>query len=86
MSDGSATIAKWTRKQEKVEADDKKAIQGMKDAIKNAMKDPQTHLNLIKERQKAKDGTGSPIKTRSCWGDDGEEFTGIYEDRPWERD
>ena len=85
MSDGSATIAKWTRKQEKVEDNDKKAVQGMKDAIVAAMKDPQTHLNIIKERQRAKDG-GATIQSRSCWGDDGEEFTGIYEERPWERD
>jgi hypothetical protein len=85
MSDGSATIAKWTRKQEKAEDNDKKAHQSMKQAIIDAMKDPQTHLNLIKERQRAKDGGGS-IAPRSCWGDDGEEFTGIYEERPWERD
>ena len=85
MSSGDATIAKWTRKHEKAEENDKKAREGMKEAIKSAMKDPQTHLNFIKERQKAKDG-GEAIKSRSCWGDDGEEFTGIYEDRPWERD
>lgn len=87
MSDGqgSATIAKWTRKHEKVEVDEKKAREGMKNAISAAMKDPQTHLNIIKERQRAKDGGGS-IKNRSCWGDDGENFTGIDDERPWERD
>jgi hypothetical protein len=86
MSDGSATIAKWTRKHEKVEEDDKKATQGMKDAIKGAMRDAGTHKNISKELLRARQGESGPIKTRSCWGDDGEEFTGIYEDRPWERD
>jgi hypothetical protein len=85
MSDGSATIAKWTRKLEKIEEEDKKAIKGMKEAIKSAMKEAGTHKNISKELLRARQGE-EPIKTRSCWGDDGEEFTGIYEDRPWERD
>ncbi len=85
MSDGSATIAKWTRKQEKVEDNDKKAHKNMKDAIKGAMRDAGTHKNISQELLRARQGT-DPIKSRSCWGDDGEEFTGIYEDRPWERD
>ena len=85
MSDGSATIAKWTRKQEKAEANDKSAHADMKSAIKGAMRDADTHKNISKELLRARQGT-DPIKTRTCWGDDGEEFTGIYEDRPWERD
>lgn len=85
MPDGDATIARWTRKHEKVEDNAKKAKEGMKNAIKDAMMDPQTHVNIIKERQKAKEG-GSEIKVRAAWGDDGDEFTGIHEDRPWERD
>lgn len=85
MSDGSATIAKWTRKREKVEDDDKKAVEGMKDAIRGAMHDSETHKNISKELLRARQGS-DPLKDRTCWGDDGEEFTGIYEDRPWERD
>ncbi len=85
MASDDATLQKWTRKHEKNEDEAKKAEQGMKDAIASAMKDPQTHLNIIKERQIAREG-GSPIKDRACWGDDGEEFTGIYEERPWERE
>ena len=85
MSDGSATIAKWTRKHEKTEENDKKATKGMKAAIKEAMADQGTHKNISKELLRARQG-GEPLKARSCWGDDGEEFTGIYEERPWERE
>jgi hypothetical protein len=85
MPDGDAIIAKWTRKREKVEEDDKKATEGMRNAIKSAMHDAGTHQNISRELLRARQG-GEPLKTRSCWGDDGEEFTGIYEDRPWERD
>lgn len=85
MSDGSAIIAKWTRKHEKTEEDDKKAHKDMRAAIKGAMQEAGTHKNISKELLRARQGT-DPIKDRSAWGDDGEEFTGIYEDRPWERD
>ncbi len=83
--DGNATIAKWTRKWEKTEDDDKKATAGMKEALAAAMRDAGTHKNISKELLQARQG-GEPIKARSCWGDDGEEFTGIYEERPWERE
>ena len=85
MSSEDATMAKWARKHEKVEEDEAKARKGMKAAIVNAMKDPQTHLNIIKERQRAKEG-GTPLKARAAWGDDGDKFTGINQERPWERD
>jgi hypothetical protein len=85
MSDGNATIAKWTRKHEKTEEEDKSAHKDMKNAIKGAMRDAETHKNISKELLRARQGT-DPIKERTCWGDDGDEFTGIYEDRPWERD
>jgi hypothetical protein len=83
--DGNATIAKWTRKWEKTEDDDKNAISGMKEALAKAMRDAGTHKNISQELLNARQG-GEPIKDRSCWGDDGEEFTGIYEERLWERE
>jgi hypothetical protein len=86
MSDGSATINKWQRKQEKAEDSDKKAREKMKAAISGAMKDPTTHKNLSRELLEARQGGGSPMKNREGYGDDGEIFTGIHEDRPWERD
>jgi len=85
MSEGNTTIAKWARKQERAEENDKRAVKGMKDAIKGAMQDSETHSNIARELLRARQG-GEPLKNRSCWGDDGEEFTGFYEDRPWERD
>jgi hypothetical protein len=86
MSDGQATINKWQRKQEKAEDADKRAKEKMKGAISDAMKDPSTHKNLSQELLRARQGGGSPVKNREGYGDDGEVFTGINEDRPWERD
>lgn len=86
MSDGQATINKWQRKQERAEDADKKAKEKMKSAISGAMKDPSTHKNLSQELLRARQGGGGPVKNREGYGDDGEVFTGINEDRPWERD
>jgi len=85
--DGSATIKKYQRRQEKIEDADKAAKQNMKAVISKAMKDEGTHKNIARELLKARQGGGNSIKNRSCWGDDGDdEFTGIHEERPWERD
>lgn len=88
MSDaqGSATVAKWTRKVEKMEDDDKSAREKMKAAIAGAMRDPETHKNLSRELLTARQGGGIPMKHREAYGDDGETFTGYSEDRPWERE
>ena len=88
MSDGqgTATMNKWTRKHEKMENDDKTGREKMKEAIAEAMRDPDTHKNLSRELLNARQGGGDPMKHRAVWGDDGEVFTGIHEDRPWERE
>ena len=88
MSDaqGSATVSKWTRKVEKMEDDDKSGREKMKAAIAEAMRDPETHKNLSRELLTARQGGGVPMKPRAAYGDDGEVFTGISEDRPWERE
>jgi len=85
--DGSATIRKYRRKVEKLEDDDKSANENMKSVIAKAMKDEGTHKNIAKELLRARQGGGESMKNRSAWGDDGDdEFTGINEPRPWERD
>jgi len=86
MSDGQATLNKWQRKQERAEDGDKSAREKMKKAISGAMKDPVTHKNLSQELLRARQGGGGAVKNREGYGDDGEVFTGINEDRPWERD
>ncbi|MCW4026214.1 MAG: hypothetical protein NWE76_01860 [Candidatus Bathyarchaeota archaeon] len=88
MSDGqgSATVQKWSRKREQDEHNDKTAREKMKSAISGAMKDPQTHRNLSQELLRARQGGGAQVQHREGYGDDGEIFTGIFEDRPWERD
>ncbi len=63
---------------------DKAASEGMKDAIKEAMKDGSTHKNIATELLDARRG-GSAIKHRENFGDDGEIITGYINDRPWDR-
>ncbi len=82
--DGSATMAKWGRKMERIEDEDRKAKQGMKKAIAEAMRNETTHRNITNELVEARKGPAS--KHREGFGDDGEIITGINEDRPWERD
>ena len=84
--DGSATIAKWTRKQEKAEEGDRRAKAGMKDAVKKAMKDGATHKNIARELLDARQGDRKPHNRYGYGDDDGEVITGYGEDRPWERD
>ncbi len=84
-SDGRATIAKWTRKQERMEKEDKNASRDMKATIKEAMKDEETHRNIARELLNARRGGGGP-KHHDGYGDDEEIITGYHEDRPWERD
>lgn len=84
-SDGRATIAKWTRKQERAEDDDRKAHSGMKEAIKDAMRGEDTHRNIARELLNARRG-GATIKNREGYGDDDEVITGWNEERPWERE
>jgi len=86
MADGQATINKWQRKIDKAEDADKKARDNMKKALSGAMKDPTTHRNLANELLRARQGGNAPLKQRESFGDDGEIFTGFYEDRPWDRD
>jgi hypothetical protein len=64
---------------------DMAAIGGMKEAIKEAMKDSGTHKNIANELLTARRG-GSAIKNRESFGDDGEVITGNPEDSPWLRD
>lgn len=83
--DGSATIAKWTRKQERAEEGDRKAKEGMRNAVKRAMQDGGTHKNIARELLDARQGGGKP-HNKEGYGDDGEIITGFGDDRPWERD
>ena len=84
---GEATIRKYQRKLERLEENDKSANENMKSVIAKAMRDEGTHKNIARELLKARQGGSGSMKTRSAWGDDGdEEFTGIHEERPWERD
>lgn len=64
---------------------DKAASDGMKDAIKTAMQDGDTHRNISQELLDARRG-GSSIKNRESFGDDGEVITGYPGDSPWVRD
>ena len=83
--DGSATIAKWQRKLDKLEEGDRKAKKGMKEAIKEAMEDGATHKNIARELLNARQG-GKPAHNREGYGDDGEVITGYGDDRPWDRE
>ncbi len=83
--DGSAIIAKWTRKQERAEEGDRKAQEGMKDAVKKAMQDATTHWNIANELLDARQGDRKP-HNKYGYGDDGEIITGYSDDRPWDRD
>ena len=58
--DGSAVIAKWTRKQERAEEGDRKAQEGMKNAVKKAMEDGATHKNIARELLDARQGDRKP--------------------------
>jgi hypothetical protein len=82
--DGSATMAKWGRKMERREDEDRKATEGMKKAISSAMKDPDTKRNLTHQLIEARKGPSAVH--REGFGDDGEVITGNPEDCPWERD
>jgi len=82
--DGSATINKWTRKMERREDEDRKAKQGMKKAISEAMKDTGTKRNITIQLTEARKGPAAV--QREGFGDDGEVITGNPEDCPWERD
>ncbi len=82
--DGSATMAKWGRKMERREEEDRKAKQDMKKVIAKAMRDKDTHRNITNQLVEARKGPAAIH--REGFGDDGEVITGIDEDRPWERD
>jgi hypothetical protein len=77
-------MAKWGRKMERIEDEDRKAKRDMKKVIAAAMRDKDTHRNITNELVEARKGPKSV--TREGYGDDGEIITGIDEDRPWERD
>ncbi len=64
---------------------DEEAVDGMKDAIKSAMRDDDTHRNISQELLDARRGDNS-IKHRESFGDDGEIITGYHDERPWDRD
>lgn len=82
--DGSATMAKWGRKMERREEEDRKAKAGMKKAITEAMKDDRTKHNITSQLVEARKGPAAVH--REGFGDDGEVITGNPEDCPWERD
>ena len=90
--DGSATIAKWQRKMDRAEEGDRKAKTGMKEAIKEAMEDVDTHRNIARELTEARQG-GRKAHTQmdkdsysEGYGNDGEIITGYGDDRPWDRE
>ncbi len=83
-NDGQATMAKWGRKMERREEEDRKATQDMKKAISSAMKDTQTKRNITNQLVEARKGPAAV--NREGFGDDGEIITGNPEDCPWERD
>ena len=82
--DGSATMAKWGRKMERREEDDRKATQDMKKVISAAMKDNQTKRNITIQLAEARKGPAAV--QREGFGDDDEIITGEPEDSPWTRD
>lgn len=82
--DGSATMAKWGRKMERREEEDRKAHREMKKAIAGAMKDDKTKRNITNQFIEARKGPAAV--QREGYGDDGEIITGKPEDSPWERD
>jgi hypothetical protein len=82
--DGQATIAKWTRKMERREDEERKATKDMKKVISSAMKDQNTKRNITNQMVEARKGPAA--KHREGFGDDGEIITGNPEDCPWERD
>jgi hypothetical protein len=82
--DGSATMAKWGRKMERMEDEDRKAKKDMKKVISAALKDVNTKRNLTNQMVEARKG---PVaKNREGYGDDGEVITGNPDECPWERD
>lgn len=83
--DGAATIAKWQRKMDRAEEGDRRAKEGMKSAIKLMMQNRDTHTNIDREMQEARQGGRKP-HDKEGYGDDGEIITGFSDDRPWERE
>jgi hypothetical protein len=81
----SAMMAKWGRKMERREEEERKATESMKEVISKAMKDKGTHDNITNQLKRARQG-GDVIKERAEYGDDGEIITGNPEDCPWTRD
>ncbi len=82
--EGAATMAKWGRKMERLEDEDREAKRNMKKVIAAAMRDKDTRRNITNELVEAR--KGPKAVNREGYGDDGEIITGIDEDRPWERD
>ena len=82
--DGSATINKWTRKMERREDEDRKAKEGMKKALSEAMKDGTTKRNITNQLVEAR--KGPKAEHREGFGDDGEIITGNPGECPWDRD
>jgi hypothetical protein len=82
--DGSATMAKWGRKMERLEDEDRKAKQNMKKVISAALKDSDTKRNITNQMVEARKGPAAT--NREGYGDDGEIITGNPDERPWERD
>lgn len=69
---------------EQAQDKDRDARDGMKDAIKEAMRNDDTHKNISKELLKARRGENS-ISHRERFGEDNEVITGNPEDSPWLR-
>jgi len=83
--DGSTTIRKWERKIEKARDADEKATKDMKKVLAAAMRDEGTKRNIISEMKGAAQ-SGTSLKSREGYGDDGEVITGYADSRPWERE
>jgi hypothetical protein len=79
------TTRRIEREAEHAEENDRDARDGMKEAIREAMKDGDTHRNISTQLLKARRGESS-VKHLERFGDDGEVITGNPEDSPWLRD
>jgi hypothetical protein len=79
------TTRRIEREAEHADQNDKDARDGMKDAIKSAMKDGDTHRNISSQLLRARRGD-SNVEHRERFGDDNEVITGNPEDSPWLRD
>ena len=80
-----AVIDKWSKKKAQMESNDELARKSMKELIKTAMQNEETHANITRELINARKG-GNTSKFREGFGDDNDVVTGFLDDTPWKRD